>query len=186
MDDEQIWPVLGLMGKFFFTVLLAVAELERGFASERTKEVNAYRKKMGLPHSRNSPIGWKIVGKRAAENENKRSTRRFIVDFEERTKTYEGEPVLSRKTGKPRIEWVFTLQTGESDGADDDGIRKVALDEWGREEFKAAVKRSGSRAEAGGTLVLAIVENRDKPTDSAQQHLRAKYTPSLGIPDDDF
>jgi hypothetical protein len=109
-----------------------------------------------------------------------------IVDFEERTKTYEGEPVLSRKTGKPRIEWVFTLQTGESDGADDDGIRKVALDEWGREEFKAAVKRSGSRAEAGGTLVLAIVENRDKPTDSAQQHLRAKYTPSLGIPDDDF
>lgn len=74
----------GLMGKFFFTILLAVAELERGFASERTKEVNAYRKKMGLTHSRNSPMGWKIIGRRAAENENKRSTRRFVVDFEER------------------------------------------------------------------------------------------------------
>jgi hypothetical protein len=113
-----------------------------------------------------------------------------IIDFEERPKTFEGEPVLSRKTGKPRFEWVFTLQTGESDGPDDDGVRKVALDEWGRGEFKDAVKKSGAAAEAGGLLVLAIVEDRKSPTDSVQQHLRARYTPpakSLGIPaEDDF
>ena len=113
-----------------------------------------------------------------------------IIDFKERPKTFEGEPVLSRKTGKPRFEWVFTLQTGESDGPDDDGVRKVALDEWGRGEFKDAVKKSGAVAEAGGLLVLAIVEDRKSPTDSVQQHLRARYTPpakSLGIPaEDDF
>jgi DNA invertase Pin-like site-specific DNA recombinase len=72
------------MGKFFVTILLAVAELERAFASERTSEIIAYRKKHGLPVGHRPPLGWKIVGTRAKDNGIKRSTRRFVVDQEER------------------------------------------------------------------------------------------------------
>lgn len=72
----------GLMGKFFFTILLAVAELERGFASERTKEVNAMRRKLGLPAGVHCPMGWKIVGRKAYEGH--RSTRRYMIDPAER------------------------------------------------------------------------------------------------------
>jgi site-specific DNA recombinase len=72
------------MGKFFVTILLAVAELERAFASERTSEIIAYRKKHGLPVGHRPPLGWKIVGTRAKDSGMKRSTRRFVVDQEER------------------------------------------------------------------------------------------------------
>lgn len=64
------------IGKFFRTVLLAVAELEREFASERTKETALARQRQGLPHSRGCPVGWKIVGEGAA--------RRYKVDAAER------------------------------------------------------------------------------------------------------
>jgi DNA invertase Pin-like site-specific DNA recombinase len=50
------------MGRFFRTVLLAVAELEREFARERTMETSLARQRQGLPHSRGCPIGWKIIG----------------------------------------------------------------------------------------------------------------------------
>jgi len=72
------------MGKFFVTILLAVAELERAFASERTSEIIAYRRKHGLPVGHRPPLGWKIVGTRARDSGMKRSTRRFVVDQEER------------------------------------------------------------------------------------------------------
>jgi hypothetical protein len=61
-----------------------VAELERAFASERTLEIIAYRKKHGLPVGSRPPLGWKIVGTRAKDSGIKRSTRRFVVDQEER------------------------------------------------------------------------------------------------------
>ncbi len=66
------------------TILLAVAELGRAFASERTPEIIAYRKKHGLPVGHRPPLGWKIVGTRAKDSGMKRSTRRFVVDQEER------------------------------------------------------------------------------------------------------
>jgi DNA invertase Pin-like site-specific DNA recombinase len=72
------------MGKFFVTILLAVAELERAFASERTSEIIAYRKKHGLPIGNRPPLGWKIVGTRARDSGMKRSTRRYVVDEQER------------------------------------------------------------------------------------------------------
>ena len=50
------------MGRFFRSILLAVAELEREFAAERTRETRLARQRQGLPHSRGCPIGWKIVG----------------------------------------------------------------------------------------------------------------------------
>lgn len=64
------------MGRFFRSILLAVAELEREFAAERTRETRLLRQKQGLPHSRGIPIGWKTVGKGAG--------RRYVADPDER------------------------------------------------------------------------------------------------------
>lgn len=50
------------LGKFFRTILLAVAELEREFARERTRETVEMRQRQGVPYSRGCPVGWKIVG----------------------------------------------------------------------------------------------------------------------------
>lgn len=50
------------LGKFFRTVLLAVAELERDFTSERVKDIIAMRRREGKPHGKACPVGWKIVG----------------------------------------------------------------------------------------------------------------------------
>lgn len=73
------------IGKFFFSTLLAVAELEREFARERAAEVIAFRRKNKLPIGKHAPVGWKIVGKGVRESGTMKSTRRFVVDFEERT-----------------------------------------------------------------------------------------------------
>jgi len=72
------------MGKFFVSVLLAVAELERDFASERTSESIAFRKKNGLPVGKHAPVGWRIVGKGVRDSGLMKSTRRFVVDHQER------------------------------------------------------------------------------------------------------
>lgn len=64
------------MGRFFRSILLAVAELEREFAAERTRETRLARQRQGLPHSRGIPLGWKVVGKGA--------DRRYKVDPDER------------------------------------------------------------------------------------------------------
>lgn len=71
------------MGKFFLTILLAVAELERAFIAERTQEIIKYRNKHGLPIGSHPPVGWKIVGLSARENGGK-SMRRYVVDTTER------------------------------------------------------------------------------------------------------
>lgn len=52
------------LGRFFRTILLAVAELEREFTSERVKETIELRKREGRPHSKACPVGWKIVGEK--------------------------------------------------------------------------------------------------------------------------
>lgn len=113
-----------------------------------------------------------------------------IIAWEERPRTFEGQPVLTQATGKPRYEWVFTLQTGESDGVDDDGVRKVAIDERGQDEVKRAVRDAGVKVQPGGTLLLAIVADRQKSNEMRHTHLRARYTPpTIDLPGtglDDF
>lgn len=64
------------LGQFFLNVLMSMAQLERDFASTRTKEVLASLMEADLPYCRAAPIGWKISG----EKPNKR----YHVDFEER------------------------------------------------------------------------------------------------------
>lgn len=111
-----------------------------------------------------------------------------IVDVEVRDKSFEGQVVLSRKSGLPRKEWVVTLRIaeGERDGDDDDGIRKISLNESGQRAFAAAVKASKAKVEAGGTLKIAVRE--DPATDREQADYIARYTPpakTIDLPDTD-
>lgn len=64
------------LGRFFRQILLAVAELEREFARERTAEIVAARKKEGKPYSKAIPAGWRVVGIKGS--------RKWKVDEEER------------------------------------------------------------------------------------------------------
>lgn len=105
-----------------------------------------------------------------------------IVDFEQRDKSFEGAPVLNRKTGKPRIEWLFTL-TVTPDGADDDGTRKLACNESMQRAIAKAIKDSGRKAEAGGILKIKVVT--DPPSDREQAEYLASYEPPvLNVPTD--
>lgn len=64
------------LGRFFRQILLAVAELEREFARQRTQDVVEACKRNGRPYSKACPAGWKVVGNRG--------DRRFKVDTDER------------------------------------------------------------------------------------------------------
>lgn len=64
------------IGKFFRTILLAVAELERDFTCDRVNETIAYRKAKGLPYCHSCPIGWRMHGVKPR--------RYFRVDMDER------------------------------------------------------------------------------------------------------
>lgn len=111
-----------------------------------------------------------------------------IVSFESRDKRNpDGDIVASRKTGKPRTEWVFTLQTADRDGEDDDGIRKLSCNESMQRAIRDAIKASGKQAEEGGTLKIGVKAN---PEDSySQADYQARYTPpaaKVDLPDEDF
>ena len=64
------------MGQFFLNTLLSMAQLERDFASQRTKEVLTALREADKPYCRSAPIGWKIVGKKLGK--------RYHVDYDER------------------------------------------------------------------------------------------------------
>lgn len=98
-----------------------------------------------------------------------------ILEFEKRERrTPKGEVVLSKKTGKARIEWVFTLQTDERDGEDDDGIRKLSCNESMQRAIRDAIQASGKAAEEGGVLKVGFVGREDE---YSQADYQARYTP---------
>jgi hypothetical protein len=98
-----------------------------------------------------------------------------LVDFEVRPKTFEGKPVLSSKTGEQRDEWVLALRTDARDDADDDGIRKLSLNESAQRALAAAIKESGQKAELGGRVKGRVTE--DPETSTQQATYQFKYTP---------
>jgi DNA invertase Pin-like site-specific DNA recombinase len=69
------------LGRFFRSVLLAVAELEREFVSERVKETIALRKREGRPHGRSCPIGWRIVGQKPNRSYRSDPEERALADL---------------------------------------------------------------------------------------------------------
>lgn len=68
------------IGKFFRTILLAVAELEREFTRERTRETILLRQRQGAPYSRGCPIGWRIVGEAPHRQFRPDEQERLVVD----------------------------------------------------------------------------------------------------------
>jgi len=48
------------MGKFFFTLTAALAEMERGIAAERTKVALAYKRSNGAKTGGDVPFGWDV------------------------------------------------------------------------------------------------------------------------------
>lgn len=52
------------IGRCICTVMLAFAELERAYASDRTREVIRVKASQGKPINPKAPIGWKKVGKK--------------------------------------------------------------------------------------------------------------------------
>jgi hypothetical protein len=103
-----------------------------------------------------------------------------VLSFEQRPMTFEGAPVLNRKTGAPRTEWVLAVQT---DGGD---TIKFSLKEAGQRAISDAIKASGNPAKNGDRLKIAVTA--DPASDREQATYQARWTPDaspLNIPGDD-
>jgi hypothetical protein len=104
-----------------------------------------------------------------------------VVAFEARPKTFEGAPVLNRKTGAQRTEWVFTLDTGGEDHV------KVSLNESAQRAVADALRTAGVTApKAGDTLKIGV--KADPASDREQATYQAKWTVGaapLDIPSSD-
>lgn len=98
-----------------------------------------------------------------------------LVDFEIRPKTFEGAPVLSRKTGEQRSEWVLTLRVDDAEDDEDDRLRKLSLNEAGQRALANAIKESKAKAETGGRVKIRVIE--DPETSTQQATYQARYTP---------
>lgn len=111
-----------------------------------------------------------------------------IVAFEERDRTDpEGNVVYSRKDkARPRKVWTFTLRTELHDDDDDDGLRKIDLNESGQRAVADAIKKSGQKAAVGGRLQVAVTV--DAEDSFSQATYAAKYTPptATGVDADDI
>lgn len=81
------------MGKFFFTIMAAVAEMERNIISERTTEVLRHKKALGEAYN-HPPYGWKVEGGEIVKGKLKGG--RFVED--------EGEQAVRRSTRKLKDE----------------------------------------------------------------------------------
>ena len=102
-----------------------------------------------------------------------------VVNFEARPMTFEGAPVLNRKTGTPRTEWVFTVF------ADDGETVKFCLKESGQRAVAAAIKEAGTEAKNGDRIKIAVAA--DPETDTSQPTYQVRWTPDatpLDIPTD--
>jgi hypothetical protein len=107
----------------------------------------------------------------------------IILDFDERDMKFDEEVKYKKGTTIPRREYLFTLQTDETEGPEDDGIRKISLNESGQRAVLIAIREAGVIPTVGGELIIAVVE--DKPTERSQATYKAKYTPpakTINIP----
>jgi len=78
-----------------------------------------------------------------------------IVDIEIRDRRdMEGVVVVGKKSGKPRKEYVVTFEVDDRDNDDDDGTRKMSLNESGQTAFIAAYKAAGGGDIAGARFAF--------------------------------
>lgn len=84
-----------------------------------------------------------------------------IVDLDIRDRRdIDGNVVLSRKTNKPRKEYVLTFRIDEAEreGGDDDGLRKMSLNESGQTAFVTAYKAAGGGDIAGARFAIQMTQ----------------------------
>lgn len=98
-----------------------------------------------------------------------------ILDLSVRGKTFEGQPVLNRKTGEQRQEVVVTLQTDLREDAEDDGIRNFGANEAAQRALAEAKRQAGAPLAVGGTLAITV--EADPANDREQATYRAQYQP---------
>ncbi len=95
------------MGKFFFTLLASIAEMERGIISERIQAAMDRKKEKGEACNNNPPYGYQIIGRRLIPDLNEQKAIRRIFELHSRGSTLYGiieiltnEGIFNRK-GKP-------------------------------------------------------------------------------------
>jgi DNA invertase Pin-like site-specific DNA recombinase len=67
------------MGKMFFTMAAAFAEMERNMTSERTKTALGHKRKVQQVYTRISPLGFDRIGDKLVENAGEMKTIRRII-----------------------------------------------------------------------------------------------------------
>lgn len=98
------------VGRCVCTVMLAFAELEREYASERTQEALSAKRRAGLPAGTGVPTGWKKVGKgrdaRFVPDQSERDQVATIVALRSAGESHEGIVMRMRGTRRPNgREW---------------------------------------------------------------------------------
>lgn len=107
-----------------------------------------------------------------------------VISAEVRDKTFEGTPVVSRKSGKVRQEWVITLQTDENNDPDDDGVRKFSANESAQRAIATAVKDSKKPLEEGSYLKIAVVKDPASSTEQAEYKAQHTGASKVSVPAD--
>lgn len=81
-----------------------------------------------------------------------------IIDIEVRDRrTPDGEVVANKKTGKPRKEYVVTLEIDDREDDEDDGIRKVSCNESAQDAVRDAFNKAGGGDISGARFALQLV-----------------------------
>lgn len=88
------------IGRCISTVLLAFAELERDYASQRTKDGLGAKRQKGKPYNRAAPIGWRKIGTKADSY--------WLPDHEERQQVQ--RMVALRQAGASLEQITLTFQ----------------------------------------------------------------------------
>lgn len=95
------------------------------------------------------------------------TTGRFVT-LEERPRTWEGKPVLSRKTGEPRIEWILTFTDGSS-------TWKLAANESMQSAIRSAIASLGQPLKVGDVMSIEVVA---EPREMGQARYAARILPA--------
>lgn len=83
------------IGRCISTVLLAFAELEREYASQRTKDGLGAKRQRGKPYTRAAPIGWKKIGTKGDSY--------WLPDHEEREQV---QRIVDMRAGEASLEEI--------------------------------------------------------------------------------
>ncbi len=108
------------MGRFFFTLMASIAEMERGIISERIQSAMERKREKGEPCSNNPPFGYQIVGNQLVPALHEKRVHNRILELHRSGQTVWGirdvleEEGFSNRRGKPygktQIHHIITRQ----------------------------------------------------------------------------